>query len=45
MTQSELHSTLWSAAQGAGKDDEAEIERMVAFGLDHPDTTPIPVES
>jgi hypothetical protein len=44
MTKSELQELLWTAAQGAGKDDEAEITRMVSFGLDHPGTSPIPLE-
>jgi hypothetical protein len=39
-----LNSVLWNAAQHAGKDDQSEIERIVDFGLDHPDTTPVPVE-
>ena len=44
MSESDLHNTLWDAAKQAGKDDETEIKRMVAFGLEHPDSTPIPVE-
>ena len=44
LTRSALHSALWAAAAHAGKDDEAEIERMVAFGMEHPDINPIPVE-
>ena len=44
MTKTELHDALWSAAQCAGKDDEAEIKRIVAFGIAHPDPNPIPVE-
>jgi len=44
IAKSDLHNLLWNAAQSAGKDDEAEIERMVTFGIDHPDSAPIPVE-
>jgi hypothetical protein len=40
--RSELKSLLWQAAQQAGKDDEAEIDRILDFGLSHADTTPLP---
>ena len=42
LTKSELHDTLWNAAQQADKDDEAEISRMVEFGLSHADSSPLP---
>ena len=42
LTKSELHETLWNAAQQADKDDEAEISRMVEFGLSHADGSPLP---
>jgi hypothetical protein len=44
LSRSELQRALWSAASDAGKDDESEIERMIAFGLQHPSTNPIPVD-
>jgi hypothetical protein len=40
--RSELKSLLWQAAQQAGKDDEAEIDRILDFGLSQADTTPLP---
>jgi hypothetical protein len=40
--RSEMKAVLWQAAQQAGKDDEAEIDRLVDFGMDHANTTPLP---
>jgi hypothetical protein len=40
--EAEMKSVLWQAAQAAGKDDEAEIDRIVKFGMDHPDGGALP---
>ena len=42
MQQSRLHSALWDAAEGAGKDDESEITRIVAFAMNNANTDPLP---
>jgi len=44
MTEAELHSALWSAAQEAGKDDEEEISSMIAFAMQHPSTAALPLD-
>ena len=44
LNESDMHNALWSAAQGAGKDDKEEVKRMVAFAMAHPSTAELPVE-
>jgi len=44
LTETELHSALWSAAQQAGKDDENEIASMIAFAMQHPLTAALPLD-
>jgi hypothetical protein len=43
LTKSAMKSVLWQAAQKAGKVDESETDRLVEYGMDHAETTPLPV--
>jgi len=42
LSKTDLKSVVWQAAQQAGKEDEAEIDRIIDFGMDHADTAPLP---
>ena len=42
LTEAEIRAALSCAAKAAGKDDAAEIEACVDWGLSHPSTDPLP---